>query len=400
MTIAVRAPEGKDWTFPEVPRVRPRRLLSTCGLDLASLRPKVSRPGFVTNIVNEMPMLARWSQPRQILLRPDSLAAFADRAPSSSGRSGSVAGDHGSRSIGIAVPAWLGQADRRQLRQQLDPGNEWSITMMNSTLAAVCGGEFAHEGEAPPANVLCLDLRVGFSASVVVVGHSSVTEVGAWGAADGDRDAPARNVDGLAEVLDRLLDDIARLGLTSIDEILLVVDGAATGDTTPALVCAALDRCAHPWASTPVDVLADHRFVTAGAAMSIEPRRAFDVTSSIARGLAVRSCIRLFNPRMHVIVPQHTRVMTILRQSFDLGPDDGSALHVEIFEQTGMWPSGLSTDHRPVATVGFIGERGYDQRTVAAISIDRDGALAIGPNKAWRTDWHRGPLDVRDMLSD
>lgn len=400
MTIALRAPAGTDWVFPEPARIRPRRLHSACGLDLASLRPKVARPGFVKNIVNEMPLLGRWSQPHQIQLRADSLVALADRVPSSSGRRGSVGGGHGSRSVGVAVPAWLGQADRRQLRRHLDPGNEYSISMMNSTLAAVCGSEFVHEGGALPSSVLCLDLRVGFSASVVALGHASVTEIGSWGVANGDPDAPTRTADGLVELFDRLFGYIARLQVTSIDEIMLVADGAAAGDVTPALVCAALDRCVHPWAGASVHVLADHHFVTTGAALSVEPRRAFDVTSSIARGLAVRSCIPLVHPRMHIIVPQHTRVGTTVRQSFDLGPDDGSPLHVEIFEQAGMWPSELSAGHRPVATVRFVGERGYDQRTVAAISIDRDGALAMGPNKAWRTDWQRGPLDVQDMLSD
>jgi len=372
-----------------------RRLRSAGGLDVAARELVVARAGFRSNVVNEMPSIARWSssQPRRIFLHPDPVGA-SGVVPEPPRWSTADDPEHRPPRVGVAVPAWMSLADRLQLRAALDPDHQYSMRILTSTLAAVSGVESGRPDVDSSTTVLCVDLRIGFSASVVVTDHAGATEVGAWGAAPDGADAPARDVLGLAAMFDVLFTAAAQLpevsGITEI--IVICYDRATAADVDFALLW-----CDHPWATAPLTLTAGNNLVAGGAAVAAENDAGFQVASTLTRALEVRTEDDSEEGRMHVVLPQFTKAPHASRLSFDLGPEDGKPLRVEVYEQVGWIPDGHQRDHRLLLVAHLVRERGFDPDVAVSFVIDADGSFAVGPSRAWNNTWQPGAIELRDL---
>jgi hypothetical protein len=137
--------------------------------------------------------------------------------------------------------------------------------------------------------------------------------------------------------------------------------------------------------------------VTNGAAFVRESVGIAHSVGALPHALAVRADGDLERPAMHVVAAQHALFPSTTRQTFQLGPNDGSPLHFDVYEQRRVSPGVGLIDNRVVLRAHLVRERGYDQNMVVSFDLGADGLFKIGPTKAWRLDWQPGSLDLEPI---
>ena len=267
--------------------------------------------------------------------------------------------------VAVAVPAWFTMADRRQLLTHLNPEGARQVGLVSSALA---GAHSRHVSRSGPslAPELVLDVRVGWSAGLIHCTADGLTEVAAWGIAPHD----GGDVDD-AIVCPWFIDQLfaaseAVPGTRSIHAVLVIDD---VGERTE-LVRQAVKRCTHPLAGCSVNAGQGKDVMTGGVEL-------------VARPDGVRHTVGAL-----------THALTVSRQLFELGPDDGVPLHFEIYEQHRSAPTESTIDHRLVVRANLVRERGYDQNMMVTFELGSNGLLSIGPRNAWSLDWQPGSLEL------
>jgi hypothetical protein len=296
----------------------------------------------------------------------------------------------GDTPVMVAIPSWLGMADRHQLVKHLAPDGTRPVTLVSSTLAATHGhygdGASQHSG----VFVLCLDVRWGWTAGLVRVEPDSLTEVASWAFAAGAANSPIDDSRMSVRLLDHIVTASAAIvHPDSIGTVLVIdTDGARADHLRQAVASgAAFSHCA-------VLVERDRRVVAQGAAMLGAERGVKRSVGALAHALAVRAPGGADRLAMHVVAAEHTIVPSSTRQAFDLGPNDGSPLLFEVYEQRLRAPGNNAVDHHLVLVAHLVRERGYDQTMLVTFQLTTDGLLSIAPVKAWRLDWQPGSLNL------
>jgi hypothetical protein len=289
----------------------------------------------------------------------------------------------------VAVPAWFGMADRHQLVTYLDPDGARPVGLVSSPLAGVHGC-LGRTGAAPGTTVLCLDVRHGWSAGLVRAEPDGLTEVAAWGiapheVAGGVEDAVACGwlVDHLFHALPAVADSIAT--------VLVIDDHTAHADVIHEVVRSG------GLASARFEVLVDNDdgdIVAEGAARICRNDRVPYSVGALADALTVRADGDPDRLAMHVVAAQHAPFPSTTRQIFELGDDDGSPLHFDVYEQVGSDLGHRAIDHRLVVGAHLVRERGFDRNMLVTFDLGANGLLSIGPVNAWRLDWQPGSVDV------
>jgi hypothetical protein len=131
--------------------------------------------------------------------------------------------------------------------------------------------------------------------------------------------------------------------------------------------------------------------VAGGASLVRRTDRPPRSVGALAYALTVRADGDPERIAMDVVTPVHARVPSTTRRTFDLGPNDGSPLHFDVFEQHGA-PGDDTVEHRLVVRAHLRRERGFDQNTVVSFDLGSNGLLSIGPTKAWSLEWQPGTL--------
>jgi hypothetical protein len=127
--------------------------------------------------------------------------------------------------VSIVVPALFGIADRHHVATALDPDGLRQWAFVSSTLAAVYGHHLGRADESSMHAVLCVDLRRGWSAGLVLVEPGGLTEVACWGAPPDD---PTGRIDDEVSsrwLVDLLLSDASTVpGTPAISGVLVIDD--------------------------------------------------------------------------------------------------------------------------------------------------------------------------------
>ena len=290
----------------------------------------------------------------------------------------------------VAVPAWFGMADRRQVATYLDPDGSWKLTLVSSTLAGVHGHHLGNPGPDSAHSVLCLDLRQGWSAGLVHVAAGRLTEVAVWGAAPGESVDSLETDDGCRSMVEHLAAELSLA--TNVPPVSAVLVMSGGGDSATR-VRRAIEHGEHALAGSTVLFLKRGRQVVAkGAASMFHPEDAPSSVGALARSLTVLAEDDPERTAMTVVAAEHALFPSSARLTFDLGPSDGSPLHFDVFEQRRMMTS--ETVNSFVLRAHLVRERGYDRSMVVTFELGADGLFTIGPAQAWRLEWQPGSLDL------
>jgi hypothetical protein len=115
---------------------------------------------------------------------------------------------------------------------------------------------------------------------------------------------------------------------------------------------------------------------------------------ALAHALTVRADGDPQRVAMHVVAAEHAVFPSTTRQTFELGRDDGSPLHFDVYEQYRNAPWDGAIDHRLVVRAHLVRERGFDLNMLVTFELGANGLLSIGPVKAWNLKWEPGSLDL------
>ena len=385
------------------------------GLDVGGMALEVAQRGFSSMLSNRMAQLGRWSFDgvRPAIRLADDLVVHLLERERSSRFERAV--------IGIAAPVWLGIHERTQLADVIDPRRRHALVGCSTTMAGAVGRNLAGDEPLQRELVLCLDLEVGFSASIVEIGEATIHE---WcsvglspqllrGETVGLGIVPGtRQRDRALAVLHR---EAVELGCAGIGRVV------ALGEEPERDVVALLDGVDTAWSACPLDTVRGRAPVARGAAFLADPRggiEMFDVATiawsgtpdagdeadvlappwvvsgALGRRLGVLMDDRDGRPVVHPIVERGSSVPSVHEQLFDLGPDDGSDVFLDLYEQHGVAPSDDPVDHRVVATAHLRPDAMRRAEVTVTFELGVDGRFAVGPPSMWTLAWHPAEVDV------
>jgi len=295
--------------------------------------------------------------------------------------------------VTVVVPAWFGMADRHHVAAALDPDGLRQLTFVSSTLAAVHGHHLGRPDESSMHAVLCVDLRRGWSAGLVRVEPGGLIEVASWGAPPDD---PTGRIDDEVSsrwLVDVLLSDASTVtGTPAISGVLVIDDDGLAAN----LVRRVLMQRDEGTAERPVYVKRARPLIAKGSAMMRSDEESTPSVGSLSRALAVLADDDPAHPAMRVVAAEHAIFPSSTRLTFDLGPDDGSPLHFDVYEQ--QRASGVDdVTGRAVLRAHLVRERGYDRSMVVSFILGADGMFKIGPAQAWRLEWQPPSADLADL---
>lgn len=398
------------------------------GVDVGGVATHVAQRGVASILVNRMPQLGRWE-----LGRPRAELRIADDLLSSLLARERAAGT-ARAAVGLAAPAWFGVGERTRLADVVDPGRRHHLVATTTTLAVVAG--VAPELDGP---VLAIDAGLGFSASIVVATSAGMFELGAAGVAPHHRrgvaattapDTPHRD-----RVVRSLIEEVRRLGPWSSSTVLIV--DAPDGRTVDELQ-AVIESTG--WHVDGVEALNGRSVVAKGAAVvaeaallgavhgSVHPSRPRDehttmlldppqsgggwswalprsvgvlaedaepapsaapgAPSGSSRGSGGHDTGMVAS--VHTVVERGTAVPVDVVQGFDLGPDDGTSVFLDIYE-----PDDVGVGHRLVATATWAAGASHPADAEVAFVVDVDGRFRLEPAADWHLEWHEHEVVVR-----
>jgi hypothetical protein len=296
------------------------------------------------------------------------------------------------RPVNVVVPAWFGMADRHHVAKYLDPDAARPLMFVSSTLAGVYGHHLGTADESSIRTVLSLDLRRGWSAGLITVESSGLTEVACWGVPPHRATGRIDDVISSRWLVDHVLAAASTVpGIPAISGVLVIdEDGIAANRVRRALM-------EHDGGSSECPAFAKRgrRLVPKGiASMRGESDGGVPSVGSLHRALAVLADDDPEQPAMHVVAAEHANFPSATRLPFDLGPDDGSPLHFDVFEQEHRSVGGDPVRGRLVVRAHFVRERGYDRSIVVTFELGANGLFKIGPAAAWRLDWAPPSVDL------
>ncbi|MEZ5248523.1 MAG: hypothetical protein R2713_04665 [Ilumatobacteraceae bacterium] len=406
------------------------------GLDVGGVATHVAQRGVASILVNRMPQLGRWElgRPRAELRVADDLISSLltrERLPEAA-----------HAAVGLAAPAWFGVGERTRLADVVDPGRRHRLVATTTTLAAVAGSGV--EDDAP---VLAIDVGLGVSASIVGATAAGMVEFGAVGVpphrlrglASRATITPASRVRDLA--LRSLVDDVRRLVRWSASAMLIVdPPDEHTVDELRAVIAAT------GWHVDRIEVLNGRSAVAKGAAAIAEAAHVVTASTSVPRSGHAgrdgddRSTMLLDPPQpgrrwswvlprslgvlteaaaaesaaaesaaaesaaagtdrvasVHTVVDRGVRVPVEVVQGFDLGPDDGSSVFLDLHEQDEQHEQldGPAV-HRLVATATWAAGASHPPDAEIAFVVDVDGRFRLEPVDDWHLEWHEQEIVVR-----
>jgi hypothetical protein len=308
--------------------------------------------------------------------------------------------------VGLAAPSWLGWCDRHHVARLIDSTGRCQLVWASSPVVAAVGTSMSGATPLAAELVVAVDLDLGVGASVVSIDRTGVRELVAasappnWGSRS---EAVTAVVSGVAALA-------TDLGLLGANRIVVVADGPRSGELVEQTI-RALDR---PWGECPVDIVRSRADI-ARAAVQLADLEGFEVIGAAPRSVGVllddadsgRSSV-------HVIVPRNAAVPTRSTATFDLGPDDGAEVYLDVYEEQldERPPAGRSPErrgHRLVMTahledstddaLGVAPSRRTDEIDLSFV-VGADGMLRLEPTSAdARTTWTCTWAESRTVLS-
>jgi hypothetical protein len=356
------------------------------GLDLAAPVLEVARRGFSSTFSNQMGQLGGWISTTvgadqlhhvPVLHLCDDLAGtLADRHM--------VDGER--VSIGVAAPGWLGWCDRYHVARLIDPTGSCQLVWASSPVVAAFGTSLAGESPLDAELVVAIDLDLGISAAVVSVDRTGVRELVAASAPPTWASQPTAVAAVIAEVAALARD----AGLVGANRVVLISDGAGSTESIEQTM-RALDQS---WAECPVDLVRSRADI-ARAAVALADMESFEIVGAAPRAVGVLlDDVEQGRSSVHVVVPRNAPTPIRSTATFDLGPDDGADVYLDVYEeQLDEHPTAdRAADHRGhrLVMTARLGDPGViepsDHGTRAERPDEIDLSFVVGTNGVLRLE--------------
>lgn len=297
--------------------------------------------------------------------------------------------------VDVVVPAWFGVADRHHVAKHLDPDGARPLVFVSATLAGLYGHHLGRPDESSTHAVLCLDLRRGWSAGLILVAPGGLTEVACWGAPP---EAGTGRIDDEVSarwLVDHVLAAASTVPGTPAISGALVMDDDGVASNLVRRTLVERDEGAP---KRPAFAKRARTLVAKGVASMRGSEGPVRSVGSLARALAVQADDDPQQPVMRVVAAEHALFPSSTRLTFDLGPDDGSPLHFDVFEQERSAADLDAVKGRAVFRAHLARERGYDRSMVVTFELGSNGQFNIGPAKAWRLEWEPPSVDLGELV--
>jgi hypothetical protein len=356
------------------------------GLDLGAPLLEVARRGFSSTFSNQMRQLGGWISSAPAVVPTGAEGGVGDDAPFTTvlhladDLAGTLAareaGESEQLTVGLAAPGWLGWCDRHHITQLVDPHGTCQLVWVSSPMAAAVGTNLAGGTPFIPELVVAIDLDLGITASVISIERTGVREMVSACAPPTWSPRP----DAVASVIAEVAALAHEAGLASIARVVLV----ATAGGASAVVehaSRALDRT---WADCPVEIVGSRAHI-ARATVLMADIESFEIVCAAPRNIGVLVDDADTGPSsMHVILARNTPVPGRCVSSFDLGPDDGAEVYLDVYEDhVGSAESaGCAADrrgHRLVMTARLDGDAFSQRSETVDVSfvVGADGVLCL-----------------------
>ena len=391
------------------------------GIDVGGPALEVAQRGFRSLLSNRMAQLGHWSVggDRPEIQLADDLVDHLVR------RERAEADDV---VIGVAAPSWFGAVERHLLADAIDPTRMRTLVACSTPLAAAVGTSLAAPAPFAAELVLAIDLDLGCSASVVEIAPGVVRERATVGLSLRQlraENAGAGIVPGTrqrARALAALAEEVGRAALGDVTRVVVV------GDDPVDAVRAMLAEAHPPWASAAIAVTRSRAAVARGAAFVADPDAiaeapdgVWQVSSCLGRALGVLTVDpdgpdttgpdttgpdttgpdttgpdtdERVAAQIHAVIERGVSLPVVRDQPFDLGPDDGFDVYLDLYEQLPLGATTSPSDHRVVATARHRHETRRASQVTVVFSVGRDGRVSIGPEDEWIVDWRHADVGV------
>lgn len=296
-------------------------------------------------------------------------------------------------SIGVAAPAWLGWCDRHHIGLLLDPPLRCRLVWVSSPSAAVVAASLASDDPLASELVVAVDLDLGISAAVVAIDRTGVRELMAASAAP-DR---SNRFDSIIAVMTEIATLARSGGMMGANRIVVVADDTASGSVAEQML-----RVLDPaWAECPVDIVRS-RAEIARACVELVELPSFQIVGATPRAIGVLvDDVEAGRSSVQVVLPRNSPAPTRLTASFDVGPDDGAEVYVDVYEaqlESGGGRRGDRGNHRLIMTarrkVENVVRDGATRADDVEVSfvVGADGMLRleatdVGDHSTWESSW-------------
>lgn len=375
------------------------------GLDLGSPVVEVARRGFHSTFSNQMRHLGGWVAGPVLHLAHDVVGEIARRE----GVGDDVV-------VALTAPGWLGWCDRHHVAALVDPGGSDRIVWLSTTTAAVAAvvgrvdAALALPDLPMPEVMAAIDLDLGISAALVAVDPAGVRELASVAV------PPKLGLDGIrpadvAWVVEQLAAAGRRVGVDAVHRLVLVTSrtdsrplddraGTSRDATIAAIIDQAIRSVDQSWGECPVETVRSRADV-ARAAVGLVDADGLDLVGVTPRAVGVLlDDTDTGRSSVHVVLPRDEQTPVAAKASFDVGPDDGATVHLDLYEELADDGAGHATDHhaadrhahRLVLTARLDARRPGVEQVDVTFRVGSDGQLRIEPAsdaalETWSLSW-------------
>ncbi len=306
----------------------------------------------------------------------------------------------------VAVPAWFGALDRAAVRALLGAGRHTVRVVSSPSAAAVAWAARQRHGR-PDRAVLCVDVGHGVSGTVVLLEDGQAQEVASVALEPGVGASPGSTArtEVLTALVGQLLGRARAAGVELVDSAVLAAEAH-----TEALLEQwywVVSSATRPGDVAPAAYVLDRGELVADGAARLGGRWASGEPCGLAGAVGHRLGVLVddgVSVRVMTLVDAGRPLPTFVDQLFAV--DASAPVRLELVEARRPGAGDDPIDWSPVAAATWTGALidVADQAPAAAhvvleLSVDNDGAVAIGPADSWSVEvaagaveWSVGPI--------
>ncbi|MCU1360209.1 MAG: hypothetical protein JWN99_1498, partial [Ilumatobacteraceae bacterium] len=392
------------------------------GLDLGAPLLEVARRGFSSTFSNQMRQLGGWTstdvrygsgfdvglmtgrrhqppQPPVLQLAHDLAGSLAARE---SGHSSEIR-------VGVAAPSWLGWSDRHHIAGLVDPRRACRVVWASTPMVAAFGTNVAGGTPLVPERVIAIDLDLGISASVVSIDRDGVRELLTASAPP----ALSNRQDTVSAVVAEISELARDRGVDGATRVVLVAEGAGPSMVVEQTIRALVRFCG----DCPIDIVSS-RAEIARAAVFLADMDSFEIVGAAPHGVGVLlDDVDPAGSSIHVVVARNSPTPGRSAASFDLGPDDGAQIYLDIYEEVrsdptsneragneraGIERAGEHSGHRLIMSArldpGARSARAADVELSFVVGVDGQLGLQTGDSVSSTCTWSASTM-VRSAVA-
>ena len=282
--------------------------------------------------------------------------------------------------VAVAAPGWLGWCDRHHIGQLLDPHLRCRLVWVSSPSAAVVASSLSGDHPLASELVLAVDLELGVSAAVVTIDRTGVRELMSASAAP----VGSNRFESIAAVMTEIATLARSGGMIGANRVVVVAHDAGSASMAEQM----LREVDPAWAECPVEIVRS-RAELARACVELIELPSFQIVGSTPRAIGVLlDDVEAGRSGVHIVLPRNSSAPTRLTASFDVGPDDGAEVYLDVYEEQ-LDPGivarvGDEANHRLIMTARRTMEQALvddvPQSDDVSLSDEVEVSFVVGPD--------------------